>query len=176
MRKSMQIAIAAIFAALAFVARAYIPAIPIVPPIVFDFRGFFVFSGAALVSLPFAVIIGVVSGLPASMPYVDIPSYALAAGVVSILSLKLKWWAIPFGPVVGVISASSILAYTGTLPFNVAVTTLMPRVIINTTLSLLFVWYLSSNRQLAGMLGIRVPDRAQGFRARLAMSILGTKH
>ncbi|MHC1605241.1 MAG: hypothetical protein ACXQTP_04665, partial [Candidatus Methanofastidiosia archaeon] len=120
MKRTTQITVAAVFAALAYVSRAFIPAIPVVPPVVFDFRGFFVFTGAALVSLPFAVIIGVVSGLPASLPYVDIPAFALAAATVSILSIRLKWWAIPFGPIVGVTVASLILAYTGALPLKAA--------------------------------------------------------
>ncbi|MHC1609207.1 MAG: hypothetical protein ACXQS3_03190 [Candidatus Methanofastidiosia archaeon] len=155
MKRTLQITIAAVFAALAFISRAYLPAIPIIPPIVFDFRGFFVFSGASLVSPPFALLIGLFSGIPAALPYVDMTAFGLAAVTVSILAIRLKWWAIPFGPVVGVLTAAIILDYNGLMPFKVAITALAPRVAINTALSIAFVWYMHKNKQISSMLELR---------------------
>jgi len=88
---SKQLAFCAAFGGLAFLLRAMQLTIPIGGPFVIDLRGLPGVVGAALSGPIGGIIIGVLAGLPAKIPLIDIPAFSSAYFLVGLLARRLKW-------------------------------------------------------------------------------------
>jgi len=88
---SRQLALCAIFGGLAFLMRAMQLTIPIGGPFVIDPRGIPGVVGAALSGPIGGIVIGVLAGLPAKVPLIDVPAFSLAYFLVGLLAKRLKW-------------------------------------------------------------------------------------
>ena len=89
-----RLALCASFGGAAFALRALNVTIPIGGPFVVDLRGIPGIVGAALTGPVGGLIIGVLAGMPAKFPMVDIPSFGIGyflVGLAVALLSKHKW-------------------------------------------------------------------------------------
>ncbi len=138
-----QLAISIIFGALAFVARASQLAIPIGGPFVIDLRGIFMVIGAAYSGPIGGIITGILAGIPAKYPFVDIPSFGLAGflvGLVVPLIPKHKWLGALL-TIPGFLLAPAITTLTGFTPtYLIGLTFILPRMAIMVPLELIILF------------------------------------
>ncbi len=87
---SRQATVAAAFASLAYLTRFFNIVIPIGGPFVLDMRGVFVAVGASVGGPWVGFIIGFISGVPAQIPLIDIPSFGLAGLTTGFLAQRLS--------------------------------------------------------------------------------------
>lgn len=97
----------AAFAALAFLSRFFNVVIPIGGPFVLDVRGIFVAVGAAMGGPWVGLLVGLISGVPAQIPLIDIPSFGLAGLAAGFLAQRL----IKFGAFVSLSALGMLVGY-----------------------------------------------------------------
>ena len=85
---SRQATVAAAFASLAYLTRFFNIVIPIGGPFVLDMRGVFVAVGASVGGPWVGLIVGLISGVPAQIPLIDIPSFGLAGLTTGFLAQR----------------------------------------------------------------------------------------
>lgn len=125
-----QIIVCAIFGGSSFALRAANIVFPIGGPFVIDARGIPGVIGAALSGPVGGICTGILAGMPAKFPLVDIPSFTLAYFLVGLLSRRFKWLS-GLGTLVGYPIAAAIVWQIGLLPsFIMAMLLLAPRMIV----------------------------------------------
>lgn len=112
---SRQLAYCAVFGGLAFLLRAMQLAIPIGGPFVIDLRGLPGIVGAALSGPIGGIVIGILAGLPAKIPLIDVPAFSSAYFLVGLLARRLKWLS-ALATIVGYAVAAAISWQMGFFP------------------------------------------------------------
>jgi len=143
--KAREVAYAGILGGFAFALRASNLVVPIGGPFVVDLRGIPGVVGAAL-SGPFGgIIVGILAGLPAKYPMVDIPAFIVAYFLVGLLARTIRSNSFKFLSAFGVLAGYPVAALVvwamGLIPsFMVALMLVLPRaaVIIPIQLAILY--------------------------------------
>jgi len=125
-----QLAVCAIFGGASFALRALNIVIPIGWPFVIDARDIPGVIGAALSGPAGGLIVGILAGMPAKFPVVDIPCFALTYFLVGLLAPRLKWLS-GFCVLLGYPLASVIVWQLGLFPsVYTAFVAIAPRMIV----------------------------------------------
>lgn len=131
----VEIAVTAVFAALAGISRLF--QIPLFPPlIVLDLAGAFAYIPASLVSFPLVAVFILVNTVTAPNPFLAVASWILSiplVNVVSKLSRRYAMWAPIVGPYTGIATFVMVLNAVGALPPAISVPTLLVRATANMT-------------------------------------------
>lgn len=130
---SKRLALCAVFGGAAFVLRAFNLTVPIGGPFVIDLRGVPGIVGAALTGPIGGLVVGILAGIPANFPFVDIPAFATAYFLVGLATsyLKSHKWLGAFTVVTGHLVAATIVRLTGLVSsFMQALILLLPRALV----------------------------------------------
>ncbi|MEM2851070.1 MAG: hypothetical protein QXP20_05350 [Candidatus Bathyarchaeia archaeon] len=125
-----QLAVCVIFGGASFALRALNIVIPIGWPFVIDARDIPGVIGAALSGPVGGLIIGILAGIPAKFPVVDIPCFASTYFLVGLLAPRFKWVS-GFCVLLGYPFASVIVWQLGLIPsVYAAFVAIAPRMIV----------------------------------------------
>lgn len=129
---SKRLALCASFGGAAFALRALNIMIPIGGPFVIDFREVPGIVGAALAGPIGGLIIGVLAGIPAKFPIVDVPAFGVAYFLVGLTthSLRRHRWMGGLMVISGYIVAATIVWIIGLVPLlSMALFFILPRAV-----------------------------------------------
>ena len=130
---SKQIAICSVFGGGALALRASNIVIPIGGPFVIDARGIPGAVGAALSGPIGGIVVGILAGLAAKIPIIDIPSFTTAYIIIGLLAWLLKKykWLSGLGALAGYPVAAFIAWQIGFFPdFFIAIGAVAPRMVV----------------------------------------------
>ena len=145
--KAKEIAYAGVFGGFSFALRASNLVIPIGGPFVLDLRGIPGIVGAALSGPLGGVIIGLLAGLPAKYPIVDIPAFTTAYFLVGLLAKLIRQDKLKFLSAIAVLAGYPVAAFMvwvlGLLPsFIAALILVLPRAAILTPIQLAILYFI----------------------------------